>query len=294
MLGQHPQMYALPELHLFSVDTIAEWLRICSHESYDMDHGLVRLVAEVYFGEQNDETASRARGWIRRRAHFTTGFLLEVLAHKLSPRVLVEKSPSIVFRLEFMERALNMFPYARFVHVTCHPRIYCESVIGAIQALERSQPLSPSHWLRSLASYPYPSKDAALGSAVVDPEGAWYSLNMNVVEFLKSVSEDQKITVKGEDLIWESGNGLKQLTKWLGLATDSEGIAAMRHPEHSPFARIGPSSAPFGSDIFVFQGPRVSPDWLVPCSLADPLNWKENGQEFSLEVKEFAKQFGYV
>src|ERR1700693_5783209 len=52
MIGQHPQMYGLPELHLFSADTIGEWLEQCSRESYEMDHGLVRTVAELFFGAQ--------------------------------------------------------------------------------------------------------------------------------------------------------------------------------------------------------------------------------------------------
>src|SRR5262245_5988787 len=72
MLGQHPELYGLPELHLFSAHTIADWWQQCSTEGFDMDHGLVRTVAELYFGGQTDRTASQARGWLRRRSHYTT------------------------------------------------------------------------------------------------------------------------------------------------------------------------------------------------------------------------------
>src|SRR5437763_8681198 len=61
ILGQHPQLYGLPELHLFSAETVGAWLEQCSHESYDMDHGLVRAVAEICFGAQNDQTIGKAR-----------------------------------------------------------------------------------------------------------------------------------------------------------------------------------------------------------------------------------------
>ena len=85
MLGQHPQMYSLPELHLFSFETMAErWAR-CQHATYPMAHGLLRAVAQLYFGEQTEHTVRLARGWLRRRSHFTTGYLFEMLAAKVHP-----------------------------------------------------------------------------------------------------------------------------------------------------------------------------------------------------------------
>ncbi len=293
MLGQHPQMHGLPELHLFCAETMAEWWDLCSRESYDMDHGLVRTVAEVCFGEQTDYTITRARGWLRRRAHFTTGFLLEALAERLSPLVLAEKSPSIVYRFEFLQRALSMFPHARFLHLASHPKTFGESVMEAVRGLEKLQALPQSHWLRHLVSYPSPAAGEISSASVLDPQGGWYALNRNVVEFLKSVSENQKITVRGEDLLAESGEGLRQLAAWLGLRTDFEAVEAMKHPERSPYACYGPSSAPFGSDIFVLQGPLLPSDWVEQRSLEGPLTWREDGQEFSPEVKQLARQFGY-
>src|SRR6516165_4971117 len=131
MLGQHPQMYGLPELHLFTAETMAGWLDLSAGESYAMDHGLLRAVAEIYFGAQTEQTITRARGWLRRRAHFTTGFLLETLADRVRPLIPVEKSPSVVYRLEFLQRAFAMFPQARFLHLLSHPRTYGESVMEA-------------------------------------------------------------------------------------------------------------------------------------------------------------------
>jgi hypothetical protein len=293
MLGQHPQMYGLPELHLFSAETMAEWWEICSRESYNMDHGLVRTVAEVYFGAQTDYTTTRARGWLRRRGHFTTGFLLEMLAERLSPLVLVEKSPSIVYRLDFLQRAFTMFPQARFLHLVSHPRTYGKLVMEAIRELKKLQPLPQSHWLRHLACYPYPAADEISNASVWDPQRGWYALNMNVVEFLKSVAENQKMTVRGEDLLPESSEGLRKLAGWLGLRTDSETLEAMKHPERSPYACYGPSNAPFGSDIFVFKRSLLRPDWVEEHSLEGPLSWRDDGQGFSPQVKQLARHFGY-
>ena|SRR3974390_800418 len=74
MIGQHPQMYALPELHLFRAETVSQWWELCSQETFDMDHGILRVVAQLYFADQTEHTVKLARGWLRRRSHFTTGF----------------------------------------------------------------------------------------------------------------------------------------------------------------------------------------------------------------------------
>lgn len=290
MLGQHPQMYALPELHLFSAETMAEWWNLCSRESYEMDHGLARTVADLYFGEQTDDTIVRARGWLRRRAHFTTGFLLEVLAQRLSPLIPIEKSPSIVSRREFLQRAFAMFPNARFLHLVSHPRGFGEWVMDRLRELDKAKPLAESHWLRHLASYPYPG--SAVGSGL-DPQKGWYVLHSGILDFLSSVPADQQRTLKGEDLVGDTSAAVLQIMTWLGVRADSEALDSMKHPELSPYAHYGPANARFGSDIFLVPGPVLHPAWLRPQKLEGPLSWREDGGAFLPEVKALAQRFGY-
>jgi Sulfotransferase family len=293
ILGQHPHLYGLPELHLFSAETVGAWLEQCSRESYDMDHGLVRAVAEICFGEQNDQTIVRARGWLRRRAHFTTGFLLEVLTERLYPLIPVEKSPSIVFQPEFMRRAFEMFPNARFIHLVSHPATYSESVMAAIRELSLRQPLAPSHWLLQLASFPRREPGCLPEAPALDPQVSWYTLNRAILAFLEIVPADQKQTVRGEELLAGSEEPLFQIAAWLGLSTDAEALAKMRHPERSPFATYGPAAARFGNDMFLLEGPMLRPAWTVPRGLNEPTSWREDGQGLFAEVKELAAQFGY-
>lgn len=293
MLGQHPQMYGFPELHLFTAETMAAWLELCAGETYDMDHGLLRAVAEIYFGAQTEHTITRARGWLRRRAHFTTGFLLEALADRVSPLIPVEKSPSVVYRLEFLQRAFAMFPQARFLHLLSHPRTYGESVMEVLRETGKRQPLPESHWLVRLASSPQSEPGDVSTHRILDPQGGWYSLNTTILEFLKSVPDDQKRAVRGEDLLADARGGGLQIAAWLGLRTDSAALEEMRHPERSPYAGSGPANARFGSDIFLLPGPILRPDWLAPQRLEGPLSWREDRRGFLPEVNQLAEQFGY-
>jgi Sulfotransferase family len=293
MIGQHPQMYALPELHLFSAETVADWWELCDTESFEMDHGLVRTIAELYFGEQTDRAASRARGWLRRRSHFTTGLLLEVIMDRLTPLIPVEKSPSIVYSAEALQRIVYMFPTARFLHLVSHPRLYGESVVQALRELTRDQPLAQSHWLMRLASYPPPAEKHSDNANIMDPQVGWYTLNMAITTFLSTVPKEQQMTIRGEDLVVDADEGLRSVATWLGIRTDSEAVAEMKHPERSPYACLGPSSASYGSDIFLLGIPLIRPEWMPSRSLEGPVGWRTDGGEFSPELKRFAQRLGY-
>jgi len=108
MLGQHPQMYGLPELELFAAETMSEWWDLCSEATFPRAHGALRAVAQLFFEEQTAETVKLARGWLRRRTHFTTGYLLETLAAKVAPRIVVDKSTSNVYQPKSLRRAAQM------------------------------------------------------------------------------------------------------------------------------------------------------------------------------------------
>jgi hypothetical protein len=293
MLGQHPEMYGLPELHLFTAETMTEWWNRCYRESFNMDHGLVRAVAELYFGGQDEQAVGRARGWLRRRAHFTTGLLLEELADRLAPLVPVERSPSLVYRPEMLHRALAMFPKARFLHLVSHPLRYGEQVMQTLEATAQGRSLPASHWLVQLASYPNPGTHDAGDDGGIDPQWGWLALNSTILEFLASVAEDRRTTVRGEDLFADGEEAFVSVVAWLGLRTDADAVKGMRHPECSPYAHLGPNSVPFGSDLFLLKGPLVRPEWMQPRCIEGPLSWREDGGPLASEVKQLAREFGY-
>lgn len=293
MLGQHPQMYGLPEVQLFGAATIREWWDLCGRATFTMADGLLRAVAEIHFGGQTEETIRMARGWLWRRASFTTALVLESLALKVRPRTLVEKSPSIVYQHEFMHRAFAMFPHARFIHLTRHPLGHGKSVIKAINEAAKFGPVP--HWLSKLGSFPgqVPGHEGRNRHSEMDPQRGWYILNTNISEFLVAVPDRQKMTVRGEDLLTDPAPWLRRIAEWLGVRSDDEAIEEMKHPERSPFACYGPPGAHLGNDSFFLQSPALRPERAEPQQLDGPLPWSESGQEFLPVVKQLARQFGY-
>jgi hypothetical protein len=294
MVGQHPQMCGLPETHLFNAPTVTKWWEMCDASTFRMADGLLRAVAELFYGYQTDETILAAEGWLRRRDHYTTSLVFEELMDRVPGRVLVEGSCTFVSRPAALQRILRNFPLARFVHLTRHPRAFGEYLMKGIEEAARLGPVP--YWMLNLASLPGPSASedgTPHQNSGFDPQRAWYELNAKAGEFLKLVPTDRKMVLRIEDLFSDTKPNLQRVAGWLGLRTDDEAVEAMTNPERSPFARPGPSRAPFGNEGGFLQNPTFEPPSAQAYVLDGPLSWRQDGQGFLPRVKELAQQFGY-
>ena len=293
MLGQHPRMYALPETNLFTADDLEGWWQRSTQVDFRMTDGLRRAVAQIFFGSQTEETIARAAGWLWRRSSCSTAYVLEVLMEELAPRTVIEKSPSTVHSEVWLRRTLETFPGARFLHLVRHPRGYCESVIKQLKKWDGNRRQPPS-WLTNLASYQKsPARGRRFDTSRLDPQKSWYSLNMMIARFLTSVPGKQKLRIRGEDVLMSPDIVLPQICDWLGIGADQKAVEAMKHPECSPYAFVGPPNAPMGNDHLFLEDPYLRPARARPMDLESPLNWNARGKCFAVETKELARQFGY-
>jgi Sulfotransferase family len=289
MVGQHPQMFGLPELQLFGAETISEWWELCARATFPMAHGLLRAVAELIFGEQTEKTVQRARGWLQRRSHFSTSLVFELLAERAQPLTIAEKSPSIVYRQQFLERALRSFPRARFIHLVRHPWGHAQSILKAIDEA-RKQGEVPQ-WVMNLAAFPNASHGGE--SPREGPQRSWYVLNHHICTFLDRLPAAQKMRVRGETLLNAPDEDLREIAQWLGLRTDPAAIEEMKHPERSPFACWGPPGARLGNDYYFLTNPALRPDRAEVHRLDEPLVWHLRRFALSADVEMLAREFGY-
>jgi hypothetical protein len=303
MIGRHPQLYGIAETHLFTNETVREWWQRCAEANWEMNHGLLRIVAELFFGGQTDETIRLASGWLRRQLHLTTGALMELLVAQVHPLVLVDKSPSIVWLVESMRRAHSMFPGARYIHLLRHPRAHAESVFKYLRErpdLFEDDPTDPDpsrHWAALLGSFPPappgPGEEADPPSGDLDPQWSWYTLHRNILTFLEEVPAERVYRLHGEDVLTDPAAALKPLCRWLAIRDDDDAMEEMKHPERSPFACIGPKSARLGMDGFFLRRPALRPVRAAPQRLEGPLPWRKDGRGFAPAVLRLAREFGY-
>ena len=98
--------------------------------------------------------------------------------------------------------------------------------------------------------------------------------------------------IKGEDLLSNPDIYLPQVAEWLGVRTDKAAIEAMKHPENSPYACMGPENATLGNDINFQKSPGLRPGKVSEASLQSPMEWMPN-EMFSPNILRLARQLGY-
>jgi hypothetical protein len=276
MLGQHPQLYGVPELNLFIADTIEGWFKVHTHQLKRPQgtHGLVRTLAQLHESEQTEEGIQRAWEWLAQRRDWATDRLWGYLEGLVAPRIIVEKSPMTVMKLEFIERAYRFLPNAQFLHLTRHPVKTAKSL---------TEILDKAH-LRGLGE-----------RKVLDPFDLWWRTHDSILDFSSVLPTGQSIRLKGEWLLEEPARYIPQICQWLGLRDDESAIDATLHPEHSPYARIGPPNAPLGNDNKFLSSPELRPvrfddpkidDDPVIASLAPKLRKKVRAMAAELDYVE--------
>ena len=273
MLGQHPQAYGLPELNLFLADTLGEVIeRLTAHRPQGLN-GLLRTIAELEYQAQTQDTVQRARAWLAQHRHWPIQQVFEFIAQRGGARMLVEKSPSTVLDETRLARLHRHFPDAYFLHLTRHPRTTCQS----IHEIQQKTAILAK---RRTGTPP-------------NPENLWLRANRNILAFTRRLRPGQTLSIQGELLLSQPEVYLPQIAEWLELRTDADAIAAMLHPERSPYACIGPPNAPFGHDPNFLHSPRFEKRPLRPARLEGPFDWPSPAGCFSRATLQTAQLLGY-
>ncbi|QIB35184.1 sulfotransferase family protein [Ancylobacter pratisalsi] len=276
ILGQHPQCYGLPELNLFLGDTLGEvWTGFGTFMKSFGRHGLLRTLAQLHDGVQNEETVARAQEWILARTDWPIRKVFDHIQELVGPRILIDKSPSTLFRAEFLERALKQFPDANYLHLVRHPRSTAASVLSLRAAHEQIARMA--------------------NNALFDPERIWRVSHELSVTLTEPLPLGQSMRLKGEAMLANLEIYLPQICEWLGIRSDPEAIEAMMHPENSPYACEGPPNAPRGNDPNFLENPSIDTERLArirEASLIGELSWRP-GENFDPRTVKLARQLGY-
>jgi hypothetical protein len=261
MIGQHPELMALPELKLFAYDTIAEmqaslpryWIeRGMKHRS----PGLVRAIGHYEFGGQTPDALTAAREWLDDRADWSGAEVLDFLLERIAPRAGVEKSPENVESDESLRRLADAYPRARYVHLTRHP-----------VTTQRSM---AEHASRTVPGFSLPGQPMA-GIA------SWLETHCRIVCFCETLPEGRFLRVRAEDVLNGGRSPLRSIAAWLGVRADDGAIEAMTHPEASPFACPGPpDSGILGGNDPGFQRDPLPRAVEAPPALEQPAGWDGN------------------
>lgn len=277
MIGNHPQMLGLPETNLFAADSLAELSRYYKVRPR-FQHGLLRAVAELGLGGQTEEDVAAARLWLEEHIDMPTADVYRDLMTWAEPRALIDKSPMYVYKRESLARILESFPDARFLHLTRDPRYTCESILETRQMQHAA------------TGQGFGEDDPEEGS--VSPEKMWLDPHLNILELLETVPMDNKMFLRGEDIMSNPRLYLPQIAEWLRIDTSDVAVRKMLKPEESPFACMGPESARLGNDPRFLQNPKLREYKPKPVDLDSPMSW-DDSIYFDEVIQHYAMLFGY-
>lgn len=275
MIGEHPDLYGFPELHLFVGDTVQEVIDREHEKSqrYAGPPGVLRSLAQLHDGIQTTGTIVRAVQWLVERRDWTTKQLLDYLLARVAPKIGVEKSPITAMKPKFMERAYADYPDAFYLHLTRHP----------VSTRASMKEFSAGKHTKDQADQARRQR--------ADRLVAWHHIHTNILRFTATLPLGQTLRIKGEDVLSDPDRYLSQVAEWLGIRTDREALEAMRHPEHSPYACVGPDPARGGNDPKFMRSPKLRGGRVKEPSLRSFLA-REQLEWFSGSFLEAAKKSG--
>jgi hypothetical protein len=191
---------------------------------------------------------------------------------RIGPRIAIEKSPETVTEPGALARLARAYPRARYVHLVRHP-------VATIRSLN-------AHLARHLPGY---RESACVANCAQD----WLDSQRRILAFTQHLPPERVLALKAEDVLDDPVSKLRAVARWLSVTSDARAIAAMRHPERSPFARFASRSSGVsgGYDPGFLADPR--PHRVArPTSLDPPREWPVEAPAWA-GVRHLAKQLGY-
>jgi hypothetical protein len=286
MIGQHPDLYGFPELRLFVGDRVEEVIEFSQQKDPEQTGGppgLLRTLAQIHDGVQTNETVLKAIAWLQERRGWPTHDLFEYLLTKISPKIGVEKTPRTAMKIQFINRAYECFPDAYYLHLTRHPVSTRNSMLLNLEE-KQTQQLDKSTLTAMDASVDNSQasrKKKKRNKNRLEPIYTWDTIHRDIISLTSQLPDRQTLRIKGEDLLSEPDRVLHTIAEWLEVRTDPQAIEAMKHPEHSPYACMGPDLARGGNNLEFLQNPHLRSGKIQEPSLEE--FWEQQKQAFFAE-----------
>jgi len=224
MLGQHPDLYAFPELNLFAATSLGELIDLDNELGPNRGYtiGLSRAIAQLEFGHQTKSTVDDARRWLEQRRKWSTSRMFQWLKQRVAPRRAVDKSPRTALSGAACRRMFATIPEAHYIHLVRHPAASIRSLASTV----RQQGSQVNRFFAQV----------------------WMDCQLSILEIMQTLDHRQTCRIRGEDLLNDPEPLLRELTLWLGLSISSDQIDAMKHPEQWYFAQSIPGVPDEDSD----------------------------------------------
>jgi acyl carrier protein len=198
MLGGHSMLFAPPELHLLTYDSLEQRRESLSDElNRHLLNGSIRAIMGA---RPCDAVEAEAYMDSLEAKNLSTREFYQYLQGWLGDKILVDKTPSYAYHLNILRRAeTEFFHNAYYLHLVRHP-------YGTMRSFEDAQLDRLVPFMRDSG---YSRRECA--------EMAWLICHQNILEFLKSVPLHRQFRLKFEDLVTDPETSMEEVCDFLDI-----------------------------------------------------------------------------
>lgn len=197
MLAGHPQLFAPPELHLLTYQTLQQRQQALDNDlNRHLLIGTVRALKQLH--ACSDEAAQALMTSYEAQNLTVQEFYLR-LQESLCDRILVDKTPSYTYHVNILKRIETLFDNARYIHLVRHP-------YGMIRSFEDAKLDQLVPFMRDSS---FSSRERA--------ELIWLTSHQNILSFLQQIEPERHLRVCYEDLVKAAEPTMQQVCDFVQL-----------------------------------------------------------------------------
>jgi hypothetical protein len=201
ILAGHPRLFAPPEMHLLSFNTLGQRRAVrLQGGQIGFWEGTIRAIMEIKGCDV--EQATQIMEACEEQNMSTQQFYRQMQAW-IGDRVLVDKSISYALNPDILRRAEADFAEAMYIHLVRHP-------YGVIRSFEQAR----LDRVMFRDRHGFSVRELA--------EVMWVVCHENILAFLKEVPAQRQHWVRFEELVAEPRRVMEGVCEFLGLAFDAE------------------------------------------------------------------------
>lgn len=270
MLAGHGRLFSPPELELLCFNTLTDRRDEYANVPGQWLEGLVRTVMETH-GCSVEAARQRMQDWEQNGTPIQEVYR-EFQEH-LGDRILVDKTPSYAGRLQFLERAEELFDEPLYLHLLRHP-------CGMIRSYTDYN-MHEAFQIRFKVDEPIPFSPRQIAELV------WVISHQNILKLFEKVPASRTHRVRFEDAVGSPEATMRGVCEFLGLEYQAEMIYPYDHPEKKMVDGVVSQDRMHGDQKFLVKHKAIDP------KVANA--WREHltGDFLGGPARALAAEFGY-
>lgn len=266
MLAGHSQLFAPPELHLLSYQSLKQRkMALDSDASSHLLQGTIRALMQL-----KNCSAIEAQSLMEEyeSQNLTTKEFYALLQQFLDGKTLVDKTPTYASHINILRQVEEHFENPLYIHLLRHP---CGMIRSYTEAkLERIVPImNESSFERTELA-----------------ELTWLVSQENILEFLQDIPSQRQVHIKFEELVQTPEKSINYLCQFLGIELEADMLKPYQEKSQRMTDGVNQVSEMSGDLKFhLHQG--------IDATAADA--WKQyyNSDFLSEESRKLAETLGY-